>query len=435
MKVKFDRTENRTAYITVEPEPADLEKYLEKVYKRMAKKANIPDYLEENAPHDVLEKHIDREQALGDAIRELAYEDSSGIIKDLNIENWLQPMITILQFEPPKYEIAAALRPIVEIADYRSLRVEPEPLEVTDAEVDAILEKNRVQIGTLIPVERPVKSGDLLIIDIEGKVSGKPFLSKKNSKFYVDENFVPEMPGLSEKLVGAVKEEEFSFKLTLPGDYSDKLLAGREADFSVKVHDVRELLLDEINDDFARKVAPGVTSLEELKKRIRYNMMKEKEINADTKFKEKIVAELISKSHLEYPTMMIDLQAKQIMEDYKQQLKTSAKNEKEYQEQLNLITEEQLKKGSAELAKKRVLWTLVLDEVAKAEDITVSEEEVAAEVDEMTADIAEEIKQKEARRRLHSYERENVIDLIKVRKTVNRLAEIVTGKQQSEPAQ
>jgi len=181
-------------------------------------------------------------------------------------------------------------------------------------------------------------------------------------------------------------------------------------------------------------VAPGVPSLEELKKRIRYNMMKEKEMNADTRFKEKIVAMLIEKSHLEYPTMMIDLQAKQIMEDYKEQLKTSAKNENEYQEKLSLIPEEQLKKGSVELAKKRVLWTLVLDEVAKAEGITVSEEEIAAEVDEMTADIAEEIKQKEARRRLHRNERENVIDLIKVRKTVNRLADIVTGKQ-PEPAE
>lgn len=429
MKVTYDRTENRTAYIIVEPEAADLEKHIEKVYRRMAKKANIPDYPDGNAPPDVLEKYIDREQALRDAIKELAHEDSSGIIKQHNIENWLQPMITILQFDPPRYEIAVAMKPIVEIADYRSLKVEPEPPEVTDAEVDAVLERNRIQIGTLIPVERPVKSGDLLIIDIEGKVSGKTFLSKRNSNFYVNENFVPEMPGLPEKLSGAVKGEEFSFKLTLPADYPDKLLAGGEADFSVKIHDVRELLLDEINDDFAKKVAPGVPSLEELKKRIRYNMTKEKEMNADTKFKEKIVAELISRSHLEYPTMMIDLQARQLMEDYKEQLKTSAKNENEYREKLNLITEEQLKAGSMELAKKRVLWTLVLDEVAKAEGITVSEEEIAAEVDEMTADIADEIKQKEARRLLHRTERENVIDIIKVRKTVNRLADIVTGKQ------
>ncbi|NLT28391.1 MAG: hypothetical protein GXX97_04895, partial [Dehalococcoidales bacterium] len=96
---------------------------------------------------------------------------------------------------------------------------------------------------------------------------------------------------------------------------------------------------------------------------------------------------------------------------------------------------DQIKKGCMELAKKRIEWTLILDEVAKAEGIVVSDEEIAEEIDGMTADIAEEMKQKEARRRLHSYERENVTDLIKVRKTVNRLAEIVTGKEQSQPAE
>ena len=132
---------------------------------------------------------------------------------------------------------------------------------------------------------------------------------------------------------------------------------------------------------------------------------------------------------------MIDLQAKQIVEDYKEQLKSAAKDDREYQEKLKQISMEQLKKSSRELAEKRVVWTLALDEVAKAEGIDVSEEEIAAEIDGMTENIEEEMKQKEARRRLHSYERENVVDVIKVRKTVNRLAEIVTGKEQSQPVE
>lgn len=434
MKVTYDRTENRTAYIIVEPEAVELEKHIDKIYKRSAKRLQIPEYPNGDAPREVLENYIAREQVLEDAITELAYEDSPKIIKDQNIENWLQPMITVLQFEPPKYEIAVALRPIIEIADHRSLKVEPEPLEVTDEEVDIVLEKNRIQIGTLVTVDRPVKSEDLIIVDIEGKISGKPFLVKKASKFFVNGNFAPEMPGFSDKMIGAKKNEEFSFKLTLPKDYEDKSVAGKEADFHIKIYDVRELRLDELNDDFAKKVAPGVSSLEELKKRIRYHMMKEKEMSADTRFKEKIVATLIEKSHLEYPTMMIDLQAKQITEDYLQQMKTAAKDDKEYQEKLKQISMEKLKKSSAELAKKRVLWTLVLDQVAKAEGISVSEEEITAEIDGMTEKIEEEMKQKEQRRHLHSYERENVIDIIKVRKTVNRLAEIVTGKPQPDQA-
>lgn len=432
MKVTFDRTENRTAYIVVEPEAADLKKHIDKVYKRMARKVEIPGYPDGNAPFDVIEKYIDKEQALEDAIKDLAHEDSSRIIKEQNIENWLQPMITILQYDPPKYEIAVALKPVVEIADYRKLKVEPEPPEVTDAEVDAILERQRIQVGTLVSVARPVQGGDLLILDVEGKVEGKTFMDKKYSKFYVNAEFVPEMPGLWEKLIGAKKEEQLNFKLTLPADYSDRSLAGKEADFCIRIHDVRELVLDEINDDFAKKVAPGVPSLEELKKRIRYNMAKEKEMTADTRFKEKIVARLIEESKIEYPTMLVDLQANQIMDDFKQQMKSSAKDENEYKEKMSFISMDKIKESSRELAKKRVLWSLVLDEVAKAEGITVSDDEIAAEIDGMTEDIEEEIKQKESRRRLHTYERENVTDVIKVRKTVNRLAEIVTGKEQSQ---
>jgi trigger factor len=158
-------------------------------------------------------------------------------------------------------------------------------------------------------------------------------------------------------------------------------------------------------------------------------------MSAETRFKEKIVGALIQESRLEYPAIMVDLQTKQLMEDYKQEIKSSTKTESEYQEKLSMVPMDQIKKGCMELAKKRIEWTLILDEVAKAEGIVVSDEEIAEEIDGMTADIAEEMKQKEARRRLHSYERENVTDVIKVRKTVNRLAEIVTGKEQSQPAE
>jgi trigger factor len=155
-------------------------------------------------------------------------------------------------------------------------------------------------------------------------------------------------------------------------------------------------------------------------------------MNADTRFKEKIVATLIEESHIEYPAMLVELQANQLVEDFKQQMKSSVKDENEYKEKLGLIAMDKIKESSMELAKKRVLWTLVLDEVAKAEGITVSDDEIAEEIDRMTDDIQEEIKQKESRRRLHTNERENVTDVIKVRKTVNRLAEIITGKEQSE---
>lgn len=427
MKVTLDRTESRTTFLIAEPEPSDLESYIEKTYQHMSKRIDVPGYTKGDAPRDVFEKHVGKDKITGDAIKELGHAIYPKIINDHNIKNWLQPMVTVLQINPPKFEIAVPLKPIVELADYHSMDIKPESLKISDEDIDDVLSKSRLQLAEHHPVERPVKEGDLISIDIKGTESGKSFLDKKGLRIHVTQSFASDMPGLYKKLVGIKKDEESKFKLRLPEDHANILLAGKEVDFTVKVYDVREVELPELNDKFANKVAAGVKTMDKLRERIRFNMESEREQNSDTKFKERVVNVLIENSHIEFPSIMIELQANLLVDEYDQQIKSSCQDKNEYEDLKKTIPEESIKENARSLAKKRILWSLVLDEVAKAEGIEITDEEIASEIDGMTQNI-EEIKQKEARRYLHSYDRQNVKDLIRARKTINRLSEIVSGQ-------
>lgn len=427
MKVTLGKSESRTTYLIVEPEASELEPYIEKVYKHTTKRIEIPGFAKGEAPRNILEEYVGREQIIEDAIKELAHAVYPKVIKDHNLEQWIQPMVMVLQNDPPKFEIAVPMEPIVELCDYRNMDIKPESLDVTEEEVNGILEKTRLQLGEHFPVERPVKEGDLIDIDIEGTVSGSSFMDKKRVRAQITPRFAPDIPDLYKKIIGIKKNEENKFKIKLPEYHVNKFLAGKEADITVTVFDIREVKLPALDDKFSRRVAPGVETLEQLKERIRYNMKSEKEQNADTRFKEKAVEMLLANSRLEYPPLMIELQAKLLVDEYNQQLRSSCKDDKEYEEKRKLISDDNIKENCKALATKRVLWSLVLDEVARQEGIDVSDDEITQEIDGMTEGLKEE-KQKEARRYLHSYDRQNVKDLIRARKTINKLAAIVKGE-------
>jgi trigger factor len=424
MKVTLDRTESLTSYLIVEPEASEIRDYVESVSQRWLKRLEVPGFAKGAAPIEALEQHVSREDIIEEAIKEWAHKIYPKVIKEQNIDIWLQPMVTVIQKEPPKLQIAVALKPIVEICDYHNLKIAFEPLEVNEEEINNILEKSRLQLADHQPVDRPIQEGDLVDFDIEGIASGSMFLNKKGLRAQIMSNFAPEIPGLYKIFFGLKKGEEKEFKLELPANFKQKIVAGTEANFSVKINEIREVSLPALNNEFVQQVAPGAKSLDDLKERIRYNLKKEKEQNAAIKHKEKIVETLIENSKVEFPFLMVDLQANDLVNEYMQQIRSSCKDEKEYEEKTKEINEDKIKENARLLAKKRISWSLVLDEVAKSEGVEVADEEIAEEIDGMTNSIRDEAKKKEARRTMHRAERDNIIDIIKARKTINKLAEI-----------
>jgi trigger factor len=432
MKSTLDKTENHMSYLTVVNEISEMEGYMEKAYQRLVKRTEVPGFRKGNAPRDILEKHVGREKLLEDAIREAVPFICDEVIKEHNLEPVMQPMVKIVENEPLKFEMIVALKPTVELGDYKNMVVEPEPLEVSDEELNEVLDNLRKQYGgSAESSDSPIKYGDNITADIIGEVYESPIIRNKGITFELHSEFAKEIPGLADKLVGMKKGEESKFKLTLPDDYENKVVAGKEVEFTVTIKDVRGMTLPELDDEFAKKVSPGIESLEALKDRIRTNLKSEKERKAVANYEEKVIEKLIEISKLEYPPVMIDMELQDLIEEYKRQLQASCRDEKEFEERMKQVPEAKLRENGKPMAKKRVLWTLVVSEVAKQEEIAVSEQEVDEEIDSMLKDAGQ--RKEEMRKYLQeSNGRREVESFLHAKKTIKHLVEMVKANTPSE---
>jgi trigger factor len=432
MKSTLDKTENHMSYLTVVNEISEMEGYMEKAYQRLVKRTEVPGFRKGNAPRDILEKHVGREKLLEDAIREAVPFICDDVIKEHNLEPVMQPMVKIVENEPLKFEMIVALKPTVELGDYKNMVVEPEPLEVSDEELNEVLDNLRKQYGgSAESSDSPIKYGDNITADIVGEVYESPIIRNKGITFELNSEFAKEIPGLADKLVGMKKGEESKFKLTLPDDYENKVVAGKEVEFTVTIKDVRGMTLPELDDEFAKKVSPGIESLEALKDRIRTNLRSEKERNAVANYEEKVIEKLIEISKLEYPPVMIDMELQDLIEEYKRQLQASCRDEKEFEERMKQVPEAKLRENGKPMAKKRVLWTLVVSEVAKQEEIAVSEQEVDEEIESMLKDAGQ--RKEEMRKYLQeSNGRREVESFLHAKKTIKHLVEMVKANTPSE---
>jgi len=432
MKSTLDKTENRMSYLTVTTEAPELEEYMEKAYHRLVKRTEVPGFRKGNAPRDILEKHVGREKMLEDAIKEAVPVICNSVIREHNLEPIMQPMVKIVQNEPLKFEMIVALKPLVELGDYKTMVVEADSLEVSDTEIDEVLNNLRKQYGGHFEIsDRSIKMGDKVTADIIGEIYESPFIRKKGVSFELNSDFAKEIPGLGDKIVGMKKGEEQKFKLTLPDNYESKVVAGKEVLFTVTIKDVQGMNMPELDDEFAKKVAPGVDSVDALKERIRTNLKNEKERNAVSNYEEKVVEKLIESSKLEYPPLMVDMELQGLIQDYKRQLQASCRDEKEFEERMKQVPEAKLRENGKPMAKKRVLWSLVVSEVARAENITVSTEEVEQEIEEMIKDAGQN--KEEMRKYLQENNgRQEVENFLSAKKTIKQLVEMVKANQPSE---
>jgi trigger factor len=425
MKVTLNKTENRTSYLTVETETSDMEEYLDKVYRRIVKRMEVPGVPRGSASRDIIEKHVGRDKMIEDAIQEMIPEICSKVVKEQKLDTQMQPLIKTIQKDPFIFEIIAPLRPLVKLGDYRNMRVEPESLEIKKEEVDLVLSKLRVQFAKYNIADHPVREGDLLTIDIEGIVSGSPFMQKNDVQFRVTPDFAPDIPDLYKQMLGMKKGEQKEFKLNLSKRYTGKATDVEEASFKVKVYDIKEMILPELNDEFANRVAPGIKTLDLLKERIAGNMRIEREQNAEQRFENKLMDSLIKISRFEYPPVKIEIEAQGLINDYKEQLKASCRDNQEYEEKMRQISDADLKERAVPLARKRILWALVINEAAKAENIEIDDAEVAEEIERMIGNAAEEEREEQREYFNYNQNRQDVYELIKARKTIKRLVEIV----------
>jgi trigger factor len=422
MKITKEKEENRQVVLNIELEPTEMQTELDLAYHRLVQKTDIPGFRKGKAPRAVLERYVGKERLLEDALSQLLPQAYEKALKEQELEPIANPDIEITQTDPVIFKATVPLKPIVELGDYQSIRLKPEPPDTIDDELNNMLEQLRRQHGSWEPAERPTAFDDLVTLDVDSHVEGKPFISQQGVQYQILKNQTAPTPGFAEKLVGMKGGEEKEFTLPLPEDYAQAELAGKEASFKVKITEVKQLKLPELDDDFAAAVNPELKTFAELKERISTNLRLMAEDRARMEFEERVVDSAVDLSQVDFPLVLVEMEIDRTLEQQARQLQANNMAMEEYLSRIGK-KEEELREELRPAATKRVTRSLVLGKVNEAEKIEVNDADIDAELERMIEGAGE--KKDEARKQLNTPQvRSSLEQVVATRKTVQRLVEI-----------
>ena len=425
MKVTNEKTENSQAFLTIEMESAEVEESLEASYHRLVKKTKIPGFRKGKAPRAILERHIGKESLLEDALNALLPQAYEKAVKEQEIEPIAQPHIEIAQTDPVIFKVTVPLPPIIKLGDYHHLQVEPEPVEVTEDDVNLAIEQLRRQHAIWEPVERPVEFDDLVALDVYSNVEGKPFINMKEIQYHVVHDLPYPVAGFAEQLSGMRRDEEKEFKLQFPSDYPRGELAGKEGWFKVKVSEIKQARLPELNDEFAREINPELETVDALREQVSTSLRLKAEQVAKIDFEERLIKGVVDLAEVEFPSVLTDMEINRLLSERLRYLQREGRSLEEYLSYRNK-TEEELREELRPPATKRVTRSLVMGKIAEEEKIEVGDAEIEAEIEGMVRSATEN--KDELQKFLNTPQsRESIEQLLMTRKTMQRLVEIAGG--------
>ncbi|HTY81224.1 MAG TPA: trigger factor, partial [Dehalococcoidales bacterium] len=347
--------------------------------------------------------------------------------KEQSLEPYAQPSVEVTQVEPLIFKAVVPLAPTVELNDYKSIHMTPEPVEVKDSDVDAVIEQLRHQHATWEPVDRPLAMNDLATIDINAMVDEKPYVRKAAAQYQLNEANITPAPNFPQTIVGMKKEEEKEFDLPFPADYPSKELAGKTAHFKVKLHEIKEEKLPELNDEFPKQISTDIKTLDALKEEAKKNLKQRLEDQARMNFEEKVVTAAIEKANVCFPPVLIDIEINRIMNEQARQLQMSGKGMEEYLRSINK-TPQQLQEDLRPVATKNVTASLLLEKLAEAEKVEVTEGNVDARLDNMVLGVDNEKKAEMRKFFDNPQTRASIKQQLMARKTIEVLANIAKGE-------
>ncbi len=433
MKITRGETRPREVVLDIELEPDDVEPYLDRAYRHLVTRVRVPGFRPGKAPRAIVESLLGREHLLHEALETLVNDSVDKAVQQEQIEPYLQPDVDITEMDPVSIKAVIALEPQIKLGDYRSLRFQQEPAEVGEEQLQQVMDRLREEHAVWEPVDRPVQFDDLITIDAEGTIEGKPFVNNTGVQYIPSmENHVP-LPGFSVGLEGAKKGESQTFTVKVPDDYSDASIAGKECHFRVEVHDVKRKILPDLDDEFAKGVGQGYEDLQSLKDFVLEDITRGAEQQALDELYERALQPLVESSTIEYPEMMLDREVDHLWQDQVRTLQIRRMDVDTYLQQLGK-SEEEVRQELRPDATKRLDRMLVIRQLSQEEDITVDTDEVDQNILEMRAASSQDDTSEELERFYSSESlRSSVESSIRTRKTLERLGQIVQGEA-VEPA-
>ncbi len=421
VKATVESNEKNRVVLQIEVPTEDFADAVQQAYRKMAPTISMPGFRKGKAPRKLIEARYGKEIFFEEAMEIAVPKAYLEAVEETGIEPIDRPDIDIVSIgdgEPLVFKAEVDVMPEVTLGEYKDLEVTKNIYPVHDHDVEHRLEEMQERFAELVTVEDrdEVQNGDFVTIDFTGYIDDEPFPGGAATDHELEIGSGQFIPGFEEQLIGVKVGSDVEVKVPFPEDYHENSLAGKEATFKVKLHAIKAKRLSELDDEFAKDVSEEVETLEQLKQNIVEGLQQDAEQRSESELRGQIVDKAAANAEVEIPQVLIEREAENALNEFQQMLAYQGMWLERYLE-VTGQTQEELKQQFFPRSEQRVKNGLVLEAIAEAEGLSVSEEEVDAKIDEYVKDSPDPEK---ARQQYQDY-RDNVENNLLTSKTIDFL--------------
>ena len=432
MKVTQGEVEERQVTLRIELDDDDLEPYVERGFRQVVGKMRIPGFRPGKAPRKVVEGMVGRESLISESLDFLVPDVITKAVEEQEIESVGFPHVENVEFDPVVVEAAVALNPILDLGEYQSIRVEEDPVEVSDEDVDQEIEALRKQQSSWEPVERSVAHDDLVTMNVVGTIDEVKIIDETDSQFMVDPSSTLPLPGFAAELEGLEVDTPTDFTLDVPGDFADNEIAGKQAKFTVTITDVKQRLLPELDDEFAQSVRDECETLDDLKERLREDIQNAAVRQNDHEYREYAIEELVVNADMEIAPLLIQHEIEHMEERREEMMKRLGISEDDYN-RFTGRTAEEIRDEMHEEAVEKLNRSHAISAFIEQEALEISDDELNDRLKQLAREGDESTGRKLTNKELRSERvKSSVRESLLIEKALDRLVLIAKGQVDDE---
>ncbi len=426
MRVTKESSSAVEVILNVEMDATDEDPYVDRSYRRTVGRLNIPGFRKGKAPRSIVENYVGRIALVQEALDFMIPETLNQVLQDEDIQAFVEPRVEVLELEPVSFNATVPLEPTVDLGDFYNVRLEKDAVEISDDEVDQVLERIRREMAPWEPVSRPVQFGDLLNLNVKGETDGEEVVNDSEVDYIPETSNVLPFPGFAEHLEALEEGAQKEFTVTIPEEYPRPEYAGKDVAFNVEVLSIKEKALADLDDEFAKGVGDGFDDMEALRAHILERITGEAESQANYAFQEQSMTSLLESATITASDLLLEREVQNMQDERERMLRNQrldldtylsyvGKSEEEFQDELRPLAEDRLNR------------MLVVRKLAQEEELDVTPDEIQEEIETMLAGATEE-NENAMRRALNSEgTRESIRGSLLNQKVMARLVEIVQG--------
>jgi trigger factor len=429
VKVTQGEVEERQVTLRIELDDDDLEPYVERGFRQVVGKIRIPGFRPGKAPRKIVEGMVGRESLISESLDFLVPDVITKAVEEQKIERVGFPHIEKVELDPVVVEAAVALNPVLDLGDYRGIRVEEDPVDDSDEDVEQELEALRKQQSSWEPVERPVAHDDLITMNVVGKIGEVKIIDETDSQFMVDPSSTLPLPGFAAELEGMEVDKPANFMLDVPADYADNEIAGKQAEFTVTITDVKQRLLPDLDDEFAMSVRDECETLDALKAQLREDIQNAAQRQNEHEYREFAIDELVVNADMEIAPLLIQHEIEHMQERRGEMMERLGISEDDYN-RFTGKTAEQIQDEMHEEAVEKLNRSHAISAFIEREALEITDDELNSRLTQLARDGDETTGRKLTNKELRSERvKASVRESLLVENALDRLVHIAKGHE------